>query len=252
MTQELINSILAGELSPTQIAQRVAQLHDKNVEETDAMMDRIEALEEVEALQQSTIKDIKERFSKAVQKCGEQDFRIKVLEKEGKKAIAQAKAYMNDLTIVNAKLKLTETDQKEVKRLKTRMKRLTAANQSHQKGRKVIKQRIADLKEQLSLMQRENAKLRMTGHKQVGKYNFTIFPVKVDTEVGDRKVGLAVYNNEGAMKVLTRSSVDGEIVQPKSHHFRFDKDTSEWIHNFFDVADAHEHKFTDPLLRLVN
>ena len=114
-----------------------------------------------------------------------------------------------------------------------------------------MKKQLKETKDRLALMCRENAKLRMTGHKSVGKYNFTIFPVKVHAkDTGERKVGLCVYNNDGTMKVLTRNT-NGEIEQPKSHNFRFNVEENEFMNNFFDVSEAHDNRFDDAVLQLV-
>jgi hypothetical protein len=250
--EELIELIQSGDLTNNQILTRVTTLHNQNCDEVNDLLDKIEALEAQATLNQLATLELKDKLNNAVAKCAKQAKSIEIIEREGKKAVAHAKEFQNRMVIAEAKVKVLEKEMVEFKRQKLRIKRLTAANQSHQKGRTVIKKNMRKIKDELEEMCRENAKLRITGHKHVGKYGFSIYPVKVSAGTAERQIGLIAQHEAGAMKVITRHPETGVLNQPPSHTFKFNKVEAEWINSFFDVCDANDHRYTSEILRLVN
>ena len=249
--QELIELIQSGDLTNNGILQRLTTLHNTNCEEMDEAISQIEQLEAQATLNQIATLELKSKLTATEEAINAKNIAIKIIEQKGLEAVAYAQDFQNKLTVAESQLKLMNQHKADLKKLKPRIKRLASANEAHQKYRKAAIPKLRATEDRLALMHRENAKLRLTGHKKVGKYSFTIFPVKVNTEHKDRKVGLVVYNQEGAMKVLTRNSLDGGITQPKSHNFKFNIEEDTWINSFFDVADAHDNRFDDAVLQLV-
>lgn len=249
--QELIEMIQSGDLTNNQILQRITKIHNTNCEEMDEAISQIEQLEAQATLNKVTILELHQKLNAAQGKIKVQTNSITVIEKNALEAVNYAQDFQNKLNLADIKLAQLNQYKAEAKKLKPRIKRLSEANAAHQKGRPILKAKAKNLQTRLDKMYLENAKLRMTGHKKVGKYSFTIFPVRVNTEHAQNRVGLVVYNEEGAMKVLTRSALSGEIIQPKSHNFKFKEEETTWINDFFNIADAHEHRFADPVLQFV-
>jgi hypothetical protein len=249
--QELIELIQSGDLTNNQVLQRVTEIHNTNVEETDAMFDRIEELESTETINRLVTLELKAKLVESEKLSEARKQAIPVIEEQALISVAYAQDLENKLMVKAKQLKDFNLLKGDAKKLKPRIQRLSEANKAHQKYRKIIKPQMKELNIKYDQMCRENAKLRMTGHKAVGKYNFTIFPVKVASKTTtERRVGLCVYNSDGTMKVLTRD-IEGNIEQPKSHTFRFNQEESTWINHFFDVTEAHDNRFDDAVLRLV-
>ncbi len=221
--QTLINSIQSGNLTTNQILEQLTTLHNNNCDEVDAYIDRIKALELKET-------NLINHLSKMT---------------------VNRNLFQNKLTVADAQLKFLNQYKAENKKLKPRAIRLRESNAQYLLRNETLQKTLKTTELTVLALERENAKLRITGHKTVGKYEFTIFPVKVSTnETNIRKVALCIYTAEGCMKILTRG-INGDILQPKSHNFKFNQEELKFMNDFFDVAEAHNNRFDDAVLRLV-
>lgn len=248
--QELINLIQSGDLTNNQILQRITTIHDQNCDETDEAIECISALEAKDTLNQIVILELKSKLEQEQNKLIAQTKELeKGLAKETEMA-QLAQKFQNKLAITQLEVQTFKQMKADNKKLKPQVKRLKQANTN------AAKRNIKHMQEKKAFrLQRDRAllecaKITMTGFKKVGKYTFSLFPVKVVTEDGGAKIGLSVANDNGCLKVLTRTDT-GEVIQPKSHNFKFNQTECGYIDEVFDLIEKGNHVFTNELLRFV-
>lgn len=247
---ELIELIQSGDINNNQILHRVATAHNQNCDELDEAMNQIEALEGKDTLNQLVILELKEKLTKAVDKCALLRKEADVNKSKAVEMAHLAQDFQNKLAVKQLQVSEIKQVKAEMKKLRPQVKRLKKANTNATKRNIRHLQEKKDLKLARDKALLECAKLTMTGYKKVGKYVFSIFPVKVVTEEAEGRIGLMVKDNQGCMKVLTRTNT-GELVQPKSHHFRFNQEEADYIDQVFTLIEKGNHVFTNELLKFV-
>jgi len=152
---------------------------------------------------------------------------------------------------------ILERNNKEFKAVKADNKKLKAQTKRQAESNKKAIARAESLtddckvyRKQIAQNKSDIARLRLTGAKAVGNVTFHIFPSKVSSDDGVKRVALMAHDNKGAMKCVAVE--DGKAVQAKSTNFKFSKAQEEFIIDFDTVAKEDGYQFTDRVLRMVN
>jgi len=238
--QNIIDKIQSGELSQVQLIDRLVTYHSTPLNEYDEACDVVEN-------NQLEIKKLEAKASA-------RDLDIKAIAKEGLNAVKYAKTLESE----NIRLK---ADSKEIKQLRNDNKSLKKLKVKHAESSKKQIARIESLtkdcreyREQIAVNKSDIARLRLTGFKEMGKYNFTIFPSKTNiSESGqvEKQVNLVIMDKAGNMKILGVNK-DGIITQPRSHNFKLEDEHIDFITSFDRIAKADKYQFTDRVLQMVN
>ena len=235
--QNIIDKILSGELSQKQLIEELVAFNESTVNEYN------EACEVVENNQMAINK---------LEATGRQrEDNIKTIEKNALLAVDYARTLESDNAILKQSNKEAKALKAENKKLKAQTKRQAESNKkATARGESLTKQFVA-LNKEISVLKSDRARLRLTGHKEIGKYAFSIFPTKVHPGVSDeRKIVLLAHDTNGCFKSVTFEN--GEVHQARSHAFKFNQEQKDFIEGFDAVAKADKYQFTDRVLSLVN
>ena len=238
--QNIINKIQSGELSQVQLIDELVTYHSATLNEYDEACDVVEN-------NQGEIKKLEADKARL-------ERNIKLIADEGLKAVA----YTATLESENIRLK---ADSKEIKQLRNDNKSLKKLKVKHAESSKKQMARIEsltkdcrDYRKEVAINKSDIARLRLTGFKEMGKYNFTIFPSKTNiTEGGkiEKQVNLVIMDKSGNMKILGVNK-DGIVTQPRSHNFKLEDEHVDFITSFDRIARDDGYQFTDRVLKLVN
>jgi len=238
--QNIINKIQSGELSQVQLIDRLVTYHSTTLNEYDEACDVVEN-------NQEEIKKLEADKTRL-------EHNIKLIADQGLKAVA----YTAKLESENIRLK---ADSKEIKQLRNDNKSLKKLKVKHAESSKKQMARIEsltkdcrDYRKEIAINKSDIARLRLTGFKEIGKYNFTIFPSKTNiTEGGkiEKQVNLVIMDKAGNMKILGVNQ-EGVVTQPRSHNFKLEDEHVDFITSFDRIARDDGYQFTDRVLKLVN
>jgi hypothetical protein len=235
--QSIINKILSGELSQKDLISELVTFNDDTLNEYDAACDVVE----------NNQKAITKLEADARQREGN----IKTIEKNALLAVDYARTLESDNTILKQNNKEAKALKAENKKLKAQTKRQAESNKKATARGESLTKQFVSLNKEISVLKSDRARLRLTGHKEIGKYAFSVFPTKVHPGVSDeRKIVLLAHDTKGCFKSVTCEN--GEIHQARSHAFKFNKEQKDFIEGFDAVAKADKYQFTDRVLSLVN
>lgn len=238
--QNIINGVQSGEWSQKQLVGELIKFNDRTIEEYDGACDQVDLRDaEIEALK-------KELKLKDKQLADAESAAVKILE--------QGKTMKADNILMKAQLKDYPAQLRENKRLEKKAARLQESSQKYQKRSESLTKDCRDYRATIARKDSEMARLRLTGHKQIGNYSFHLFPSKVVVEEKGKaaeRVNLMAMDGAGAMKIIGVNS-EGEINQPESHNFCFDDEQSNFIRGFALVAEQDGWQFTDRVLSMIN
>ena len=235
--QSILDKIQNGELNTKQLLNELLEYDNKTVDEYDAACD----------LNDSNTAEITNLTTEAAAR----EANILTLKEKALEALGYAKSFESENILLKSEckeVKLLRNENKALKKLKAKhiesSKSLTVKNEALTKDCREYRKSIA-------VKNSDIARLRLTGFKEIGSTSFTIFPSKVSGgSTDDRKVVLLAHNNKGLFKTVTVE--DGEVVQPKSHTFKFSKAQSDFILSFDALAKADNYNFTDRVLAAIN
>lgn len=234
--QDIINKILDGELSQKQLIQSLVDYNEASLAEYD------EAVTVVENNQMA--------ITKLEADARQRETNIGTIEKNALLAVDYARTLESDnirLKSANKELKSLKADNKK---LKSQTKRQADANKKAIARAESLTSDCKVYRNQIAQNKSDIARLRLTGAKAVGNVTFHIFPSKVSSDDGVRRVALIAHDNKGAMKCVAVE--DGKAVQAKSTNFKFSKAQEEFITDFDAVAKEDGYQFTDRVLRMIN
>lgn len=254
MLQELINGIVAGDLNTNQILQQLTIYHEQNVVEINEAIDQIEALEGKNTLLQLEYNRVFGDLNVANARLEAIDKSMDAVEKNSEKIMNNASTQTAELIRLRAENKTSKANAKDVKALRANKAAMVKKSAERELRMTKLEKGNRSLKLEIDRLNSDMARLRMTGQKTIGKYHFTLFPTKIDaTDAGvkSRQVGLVCFNTEGAMKII-RTNAEGEIIQPRSHNFKFDDEQTDFIKTICGMAHANGHQFTNEILKAVN
>lgn len=235
--QNIIDKIQTGDMTDNQLLAMLTAYHEKACDEYD------EACTVVENNQLE--------INKLEANARQREENIKTIEKNALKAVDYARTLESDNSRLKAGSKELKGLRADNKKLKAQTKRQAEANKKAIGRAESLTKQWVDQCKQVSSLKSDVARLRLTGQKDMGKYSFSIFPSKISGDGSNKKiVCLMAHDRKGCMKAVTIE--DGEVVQPRSHTFKFDEEQEGFIHDFTRIAEEDGHQFTDRVLSLVN
>lgn len=234
--QTIINKILAGELNQKQLVEALVDYNDKTIAEYDEACDVVD--------------NNQLQINKLEATARQREDNIKTIEKNALVAVDYARKLESDNARLMAGNKELKALKAENKKLKAQTKRQAEANKKAITRNESLTKEYKRLNKEVAVHKSDIARLRLTGHKEIGKYAFSIFPCKISDESNIKKVVLIASDKSGNMKCVTVDN--GEVVQPRSHNFKFDAEQESFIRDFDSIAEADGYQFTDRVLSLIN
>ncbi len=239
--QAIIDGLQSGEWSQKQLIAELIKFNDRTITEYDEVCDQVDLRDaEIEALK----KEVKLK-----------DKQMAEAESAAAKVLEQVKTMKADNILMKAQLKDYPAQLKENKRLEKKAARLQESSKKYQTRSESLTKDCRDYRAIIARKDSEMARLRLTGHKQMGDCSFHLFPSKVVVENSKKqhvkRVNLIAMNGEGCMKIIGVDD-NGDINQPKSHDFHFNAEQSNFIKGFALVAEQDGWQFTDRVLSMIN